>query len=95
MAAEAAASQGAFWRMHDALLNEQDKLQAPELVRHAEQLGLDFERFRESLERREYAPRVAEDMTSAEMSGVAGTPPSSSTQGATMGHTTSRRSPRR
>lgn len=94
MGAEAAASQGAFWRMHDALLNEQDKLQAPELVRHAEQLGLDFERFRESLERREYAPRVAEDVTSAEMSGVAG-PHLLHQRKAPSWGTTSRRSPRR
>ena len=44
-AAEAAADQGAFWEMHDLLLDHQDALEPGDLVRHAERLGLDVERF--------------------------------------------------
>jgi protein-disulfide isomerase len=73
-ASEAAAAQGAFWEMNDELLQHQDALTAPELTRHAEELGLDVERFWDELRRREYAPRVAEDVASADASGVVGTP---------------------
>jgi Na+/H+ antiporter NhaA len=73
-AAEAAAAQGAFWGMHDKLLDHQAELTAPDPERYAEELGLDVERFWEELRRREYAPRVAEDVASADASGVSGTP---------------------
>jgi Na+/H+ antiporter NhaA len=73
-ASEAAAAQGRFWEMYDQLLAHQDELSVRDLVRHARELGLDVERFSEELRRREYAPRVAEDVTSADESGVSGTP---------------------
>jgi protein-disulfide isomerase len=73
-ATEAAATQGAFWPLHDKLLAAQDELTAPDLRRHADALGLDVERFWDELRRREYAERVAEDVGSADASGVAGTP---------------------
>jgi Na+/H+ antiporter NhaA len=73
-ATEAAAAQGAFWQMNDKLLLNQDALMPPDLTRYAEELGLDVERFWDGLRRREYAERVAEDVSSADASGVAGTP---------------------
>src|SRR5918911_10943 len=73
-AAEAAAALGAFWDMHDTLLDHQDELTPPDLRRHAEELGLDVERFWDELRRREHAERVAEDVGTADASGVAGTP---------------------
>jgi Na+/H+ antiporter NhaA len=73
-ATEAAAAQGAFWPMHDRLLDHQDELTPPELRRHAGELGLDVEAFWDELRRRRYAERVAEDVASADASGVAGTP---------------------
>jgi protein-disulfide isomerase len=73
-AAEAAADQGAFWEMHDLLLTHQDALQPSDLVRYAEQLGLDVERFSDQLRRHTNASRVAEDVDSADLSGVSGTP---------------------
>ena len=73
-AAEAAAAQGAFWEMHDRLLADQDALQAPDLGRHAAEIVLDLDRFWEDLRRHQHAPRVAEDVASADASGVAGTP---------------------
>jgi Na+/H+ antiporter NhaA len=73
-AAEAAAAQGAFWEMHDKLIHHQDRLGAPDPEGYAAELGLDVERFRDEMRRRVYAPRVAEDVASADESGVAGTP---------------------
>jgi Na+/H+ antiporter NhaA len=73
-ATEAASAQGVFWPMHDKLLATQDELTPRDLKRHAEQLGLDVERFSEDLHRREYNERVSEDVASADSSGVAGTP---------------------
>jgi len=73
-AAEAAAAQGAFWPMHDLLFAHQDALTGRHLVGYAQQLGLDIERFREDLRRHAYAPRIAEDIDSADLSGVSGTP---------------------
>jgi Na+/H+ antiporter NhaA len=73
-ASEAAAEQGMFWEMHDLLLERQDQLRMRDLVRHAEELGLDAERFRADLQRHVGAARVAEDLDSADMSGVTGTP---------------------
>jgi Na+/H+ antiporter NhaA len=73
-ASEAAASQGRFWDMYDALLNSQDDLGGKHLVEIATALGLDVERFRDELRRHEYAARIAEDVASADSSGVSGTP---------------------
>jgi Na+/H+ antiporter NhaA len=73
-AAEAAAAQGAFWEMHDQLLDHQDALIPLDLGRYAENLRLDVERFWNELRDRGHAPRVAEDVASADASGVAGTP---------------------
>jgi len=73
-AAEAAAAQGAFWEMHDMLFEHQDALRTPDLVRYAADLGLDVERFRSDLRRHAGATSVAEDIDSADLSGVSGTP---------------------
>jgi Na+/H+ antiporter NhaA len=73
-AAEAAGDQGRFWEMHDSLLSHQDRLRLPDLVADAESLGLDIDRFREYLRKRKGAPRIAEDVESADLSGVSGTP---------------------
>ena len=73
-ATEAAGAQGKFWEMHDELLDHQDALTPRQLLAAAERLGLDVERFREDLRRREFAPRVAEDVDEADQSGVTGTP---------------------
>jgi Na+/H+ antiporter NhaA/predicted DsbA family dithiol-disulfide isomerase len=73
-AAEAAAEQDKFWEMHDHLLVHQSDLLFSDLARYAEELGLDVERFRDHLQSRSGADRIAEDVDSADMSGVSGTP---------------------
>jgi Na+/H+ antiporter NhaA len=73
-AAEAAADQGAFWEMHDLLLRRQDHLLMSDLIRYAGDLGLDSGRFSEHIRKRTGAARIAEDVDSADLSGVSGTP---------------------
>ena len=73
-ASEAAAAQGAFWEMHDLLLEHQGELRLRDLVAYAERLELDLDRFRDDLRRHVHAPRVEEDVDSADISGVTGTP---------------------
>jgi Na+/H+ antiporter NhaA len=73
-ASEAAADQGAFWEMHDLLFQHQDALSPSDLVDYAGQLGLDAERFMDELHRHTRTARVAEDVDSADLSGVTGTP---------------------
>jgi Na+/H+ antiporter NhaA len=73
-AAEAAAEQDAFWEMHDILLAHQDALGASDLIGYAEQLGLDVERFANDLREHAGAARIADDVSSADLSGVSGTP---------------------
>jgi Na+/H+ antiporter NhaA len=73
-ATEAAADQGAFWELHDLLLDHQDALRPDELVGYARELGLDIDRFTDDLRTHSGAARVAEDIDSADLSGVSGTP---------------------
>jgi Na+/H+ antiporter NhaA len=73
-ASEAAAAQGKFWEMHDLLLTHQDDLRPVDLLRYAGDLGLDVDRFHDEIRRHVYASRVAEDVDSAGLSGVGGTP---------------------
>ena len=74
LASEAAADQGAFWEMHDLLLANQENLQPKDLIGYAEQLGLDTDRLHDDVKRHVAAARVAQDVESADTSGVSGTP---------------------
>ncbi|MEV6412356.1 Na+/H+ antiporter NhaA [Kribbella sp. NPDC051718] len=73
-AAEAAGRQGKFWPMHDLLLANQDRLDLDALLDYAQQLGLDLDSFRSDLTGPDFATRIAQDVDSADRSGVAGTP---------------------
>src|SRR5690242_19826877 len=73
-AAEAAAEQGAFWEMHDVLLERQADLTYRDLIGYARELGLDVERFEHDLRTRSGAGRIAQDVDSADLSVVSGTP---------------------
>ena len=73
-ASEAASAQGRFWEMHDLLLEHQHALAPRDLMRYASELGLDVERFTADLHRHTGAGRVAEDVDSADLSSVSGTP---------------------
>src|SRR4249919_424552 len=73
-ASEAAAEQGKFWEMHDLLLARQDHLLKKDLLGYAEELGLDVPRFTKELYKHDHAGRVGQDVESADISGVSGTP---------------------
>jgi protein-disulfide isomerase len=77
LAAEAAAAAGAqskFWEMHDVLYENQQHLEAPQLIAYAEALELDTERFARELADRVHANRVLQDFISGVRRGVRGTP---------------------
>ncbi len=60
--------------MHDLLLEHQDALQPRDLIRYAGDLGLDGVRFEEHLRKHAGAARIAEDVDTADLSDVTGTP---------------------
>jgi Na+/H+ antiporter NhaA len=73
-AAEAASAQGKFWEFYDALFAHQGTFTPQDLEGFAREIGLDVERFNHELRHRVYTPRVADDVSSADASGVSGTP---------------------
>jgi protein-disulfide isomerase len=73
-ASEAAGAQGRFWEMHDLLFQHQDALDEKHLLRYAQQLGLDVDRFHRELKQRTYAERVSQDFIAGVQNGVNGTP---------------------
>ena len=73
-ASEAAAAQGAFWPMYDALYGLRGRLRLEDIVAAAARIGLDAGRMREGLEAGTYAAAVQEDVESGAASGVTGTP---------------------
>lgn len=73
-AAEAAAVQGRYWDMHDLLFRHQGALRPNHLRQYAALLGLNTERFDRELRAHRGTTRIAEDVESADLSGVAGTP---------------------
>ncbi|MDX6668748.1 MAG: hypothetical protein QOK04_2128 [Solirubrobacteraceae bacterium] len=73
-AAEAAANQGRFWELHDALYADQGRLEDPHLWQRARDLGLDLERFESDRRSDAVAARVRRDFESGVRAGVATTP---------------------
>jgi len=73
-AAEAAASQGKLWEMHDLLYENQDALEPEDLVKYARALRLELPRFVREMKDHIYGERVREDFRSGVRSGVNGTP---------------------
>lgn len=73
-AAEAAALQGAFWPMHDALFADQGRLEDPHLWARAERLGLDVARFDADRRSPAVTARVQEDFRSGIRGGAISTP---------------------
>jgi protein-disulfide isomerase len=72
--AEAAATQGRFWEMHDVLYENQKRLGDDDLRGYAEQLGLDLDSFDRDMAEHVHAARVHDDFMSGVRSGVNGTP---------------------
>lgn len=74
-AAEAAASQGKFWEMHDALFEQQRQVANPQdLAVLGESLDLDIGHFRDEVQERRHRGRVQGDVARAEQDGADRTP---------------------
>jgi NhaA family Na+:H+ antiporter len=72
--AEAAAAQGAFWEMHDALYAARGALTDRDLLAYASALGLDTHRVAAELADHVHLARVLRDLEWARRAGLAGTP---------------------
>ena len=73
-AAEAAALQGAFWEMHDSLMDDQGRLEDPHLWDRCRAFGLDLDRFEADRRSEAVAERVERDFRSGIRAGVMTTP---------------------
>jgi protein-disulfide isomerase len=73
-AAEAAATQGQFWQMHEMLFIHQQELGNGYLVEYANRLGLDISKFLQDLSRRTYVDRINADVEGGLQSGVEAAP---------------------
>jgi protein-disulfide isomerase len=73
-AAEAAAQQGKFWEMHEALFRKQRDLINVDLAHLALNINLELYRFEQTRESEKIAKRVRDDLEGARLSGVTGTP---------------------
>jgi protein-disulfide isomerase len=73
-AAEAAAGQGRFWELADALYRDQGRLEDPHLWARCEQLGIDVERFDADRRSDAVAERVRRDVHDALRAGATATP---------------------
>jgi len=73
-AAEAAADQGKFWEMHEALFRHQKELAALDLSHLALTLGLEIYKFESSRSREKHQTRIRADFEGGLRSGVNKTP---------------------
>jgi protein-disulfide isomerase len=72
--AEAAALQGKFWEMHDHLFEHQHQLEYDDLKRHANDVGLDLDRFMTDVRDERVLEVVRAHNLEATQSGVGETP---------------------
>jgi protein-disulfide isomerase len=68
------ATQGRFWEMHDRLFEANRRLGEEDLLRFAEESGLDVRRFGREMAEHAHAGRVRRDLESGLRSGGPGTP---------------------
>ena len=73
-AAEAAALQGRFWQMQHALYTGDSRLRLGDLLRHAQDIGLDLSRFEHDLPTPPLLAHVRADLAGGIAAGVRGTP---------------------
>ncbi len=63
-----------FWKLHDVLFANQDKLDNENLVKHAKSVGVDEKKFKECYDSKKYAEFVKKDQAYGEKLGVRSTP---------------------
>ena len=79
--AECAKEQGKFWKMHDAIFDEQEKqglgtvqFTADDVKKWAGKIGLNTSKFNQCLDSRKYKQEVEKDLADGAAAGVNGTP---------------------
>ena len=70
----AAGAQGKFWEMKDILFNNQKSLKEADLIRYAQELGLNLEQFKSDLTTHKYKEQVERESKQAAALGATGTP---------------------
>jgi protein-disulfide isomerase len=73
-AAMDAAVEGHFWDVAQYILDHQDSLREQDLIAYAGKLGLDQNKFAQTMEQRKYTPRVDADVSDGMMRGIRGSP---------------------
>jgi protein-disulfide isomerase len=73
-AAEAAGAQSSFWEMHDLLFQHQNHMTYRDLRWHAQNLGLDLDRFDREMTEHAHLAKVRRDFRMGIEDGVSGTP---------------------
>ena len=74
VAAEAAHDEGKFWKMHDLVFANQEKLSDADLEAYAQQLGLDMGKFKAAMADKDHVARVEKDQKDGSKLGISGTP---------------------
>jgi protein-disulfide isomerase len=70
----AAGGQGKFWEMKEVLFNNQKQLKEENLIKYAQELGLDLEQFKSDLSTHKYKAQVDRETEEAVKLGATGTP---------------------
>jgi len=73
-AALAAGEQGKFWEMHDRIFLRQKTMKREHLIRHAQDLGLDVEKFTADMDSGRFKATIQQDLLQGRQLGVSGTP---------------------
>ncbi|MCC6277152.1 MAG: thioredoxin domain-containing protein [Oligoflexia bacterium] len=73
-ASMAAHKQGKFWQMHDVLFANNQKLDRPNLVEYAKQIGLNIQKFEKDLDDPEMIKQIESESNWAAQNGLGGTP---------------------
>jgi protein-disulfide isomerase len=74
IATEAAHEQGKFWEMHDQVFGHQSNLEDADLMRYAQDIGLDMAKFKASFSAKKGEAAVDADRAEGEKLGIMGTP---------------------
>lgn len=74
LAAEAAKQQGKFWEMHDKIFENQGNIKEGDLLKYAEELKLDMDAFKKTMNSQETKEIVERDMELGKEFGILATP---------------------
>ncbi len=73
-AVRCAGEQGKYWQMHDELFSHQDALDAKDIAKYGEAVGLNVGELQQCLETGRYRQKIARDVAEGKRDGVLGTP---------------------